>query len=344
MISTSLEKDFVNKVGSDLLLFKWKSDTVATCRCPYCGDSKKNKTKTRGHFFVTKNGGYRFKCFNCDVNDSLYDFLKQHNSSLADQMKMEFIKEKRFEDSFGGFTPKIVEKVAPLQVKSVTDIISQKCQKISELDSSHRARYYMESIRMMPKKSLDIIYYCDNFCELATQIDSSKTNLIKEPRIVFPLRTASGDLFGVSGRCIGTESDLRYITIRNKDYDGLKVYGMERYDPNKEGFLVEGALDSHFLPNCIAQVGAGSFPAKNMNLTVVYDNEPRSVEITKFMKRCLNSGMKVCIWGDEFSNFKDINSAIQAGWSETNIINHIRKNSYFGLKGIVKMASWKVCV
>ena len=40
-----IDKKFINMASIHLDKFKWKSDTLANCRCPICGDSQKNKTK-----------------------------------------------------------------------------------------------------------------------------------------------------------------------------------------------------------------------------------------------------------------------------------------------------------
>lgn len=44
---------------------KSRTSTEILCRCPICGDSKKNATKRRGYFYL-RTGTYH--CFNCDAN------------------------------------------------------------------------------------------------------------------------------------------------------------------------------------------------------------------------------------------------------------------------------------
>ena len=39
-----IDKKYVNLVSGSLQKFKWKKDSLATCRCFKCGDSKKNKS------------------------------------------------------------------------------------------------------------------------------------------------------------------------------------------------------------------------------------------------------------------------------------------------------------
>ena len=54
-MSSYLDKKFINMVSPQLEKFSWKKDNLAACRCPICGDSKKNKNKTRGYFYVKGN-------------------------------------------------------------------------------------------------------------------------------------------------------------------------------------------------------------------------------------------------------------------------------------------------
>lgn len=346
MLGTTLEKHFVNEVAPQLQLFRWKDNKTAMCRCPYCGDSKKNKLKTRGYFFVnSKTNGYYYKCYNCGIVSSLYDFLEKYNPQLHTQMKYEWIKAKRFEESFS--QPEIKTPDEPVKKPNTlpytVDIIKKNYDSISQLPIDHPARVYLEQTRKLPVASLRRIYYCENFSELATELDPAKDLSPGVPRILFPMYTRDGILFGVSARCIGKESDLRYITIKKPEYsEHLKVYGLERFNPDEEGFCVEGALDSEFLPNCIALTGASKGLPYN-NLTMIFDNEPRNAEIVKFMRNTLNQSTKtkVCIWGADFC-FKDINEAIQGGWTQEQILDHIRKNSYSGLQGLLKLNNWKV--
>lgn len=337
-----LDKKYIGLLSSFLENFKWKNDTVANCRCPICGDSKKNKSKARGYFFPDKknNNMYFYKCWNCNISMTLEHFMEKYHSALHEQYMLEKIQNKIDVKS------SITELPKPIPVvKFSVDMSPYK--KINELSPTHEARKYLEK-RMMPHECFSRLYFTENFVELAGKIDEKYKNKIREndERIIFPLITKNGIVYGASARTFDPQNDLRYITIKNKEYEE-KYYGLERYNPNKNGYLVEGALDSEFLPNCIASLGAGSMKNKNIPFNIdktiiIYDNEPKNSDIVRSMSASILNGFKVCIWPD-YIQFKDINEAIMNGYTRDELIEIIEKNSYFGVAGTLKMAVWKKC-
>ena len=83
-----IDKKFVNLVSGSLEKFKWKKETLATCRCFKCGDSKRNKSKTRGYFFEHK-GHYVYKCHNCGFSCNVYSVLETISPTLAKEYAFE---------------------------------------------------------------------------------------------------------------------------------------------------------------------------------------------------------------------------------------------------------------
>ena len=113
----------------------------------------------------------------------------------------------------------------------------------------------------------------------STQYDDS--------RIVIPLYTAEGDLFGFQGRALGP-SKVKYITIMIDD-DHPKVYGIESVDLSETVYVVEGPFDSTFIDNAIAMCGADvswiHYTFKD--IVYVYDNEPRNKEICSRIEKVI---------------------------------------------------------
>ena len=106
------------------------------------------------------------------------------------------------------------------------------------------------------------------------------------------------------------------------------IYNLNNVDTSKTIYVTEeGAIDSLFLPNSIA-VGGSDFKKIDSrlkeNAILVYDNEPRNLEIIKKIDGVIDDGWKVCIWNDKrITEFKDINDMIMGGLSQNEIVEII---------------------
>jgi hypothetical protein len=123
-----------------------------------------------------------------------------------------------------------------------------------------------------------------------------------------------------------------------------KIYGLDRVDYSKRVYVVEGPIDSLFIPNAIAVSGA-SFDTPTIrqlltNATIVMDNEPRNRDIVKQMKKYIEAGFSVVMYPDSVEE-KDINDMILAGRTESDILNLINTNTFAGMEAKLKFADWK---
>ena len=87
-MSVYIDKKFLNQISPVLEKFKWKKDNLANCRCPICGDSKKNPNKCRG-FFFQKGSDYFYKCHNCGASHTLYKFLEIVAPAVCKEYQLE---------------------------------------------------------------------------------------------------------------------------------------------------------------------------------------------------------------------------------------------------------------
>ena len=87
-----LDTKYLNLASATLQKYKRLKPGVWTFRCPYCGDSKKHKNKTRGYIFAVK-GDHVFKCHNCGITRSFSNFLKDNAPHVYDEYVMERYKE-----------------------------------------------------------------------------------------------------------------------------------------------------------------------------------------------------------------------------------------------------------
>ena len=321
-----IDLKYINIISPRLEKFSKKKDHLYNFRCPYCGDSKKNKNRARGFFFLKKSD-YVYKCHNCGVGRTLANFLKDMDVSLHDEYVMERYK--------SGFTGKGTNTASP-KFEFEKPVFSRKekllsLKKISELNILHPARDYLAS-RKTPEKYYSSLYYAEDFNKWA-----GTTNKFKEGRIVIPLMSQSGKMIGYQGRTLNKNSTLRYITIM-LDEDHPKIYGLDRVNKTKTVYVTEGPFDSHFITNAIAMCGSDvDLSSYDYRFIFVFDNEPRNREIVTRIETTIKRGNEVVIFPKGIKE-KDLNDMVLAGH---NVQNLVESNVYQGLQATIKLNEWK---
>jgi len=213
---------------------------------------------------------------------------------------------------------------------------------IESLPKEHYARVYCES-REIPQQFMDKIFYTEDFKNWALsvcQVDYS--NLMgKEPRLVIPFFDRDNQLIGAQGRAL-QESKVRYVTVKVHE-DAPKVFGLERWNSDQHTYLVEGPIDSLFLPNCLAMAGADMSDLSILDkdkTTLIFDNEPRNFQIARSMIKSLQDGWKIVVWPNSIT-CKDINDMVLACIRDARLVEIINTNTYSGQRGEWEVHSWK---
>ena len=331
-----VDQKYIGLVSSRLEKFKQVKTGLYNFRCIYCGDSQKNKNKTRGYIYGYKND-HNYKCHNCGVSKSFTNFLKDIDSSLYDQYVME--RYKNGSTGKGSNTPEpkfTFEK--PKFTKKAFDLPS-----IAELNKEHSARIYLEN-RKIPQDFLSKLFYCEKFKQWTNeQKETFESTKYDEPRIIIPLIN-NGEIFGFQGRSLSKKPKVKYITII-LDEDQPKIYGLDRIDWNKTVYVVEGPFDSMFIDNSIAMVGADidkMFFATNFetNFVMVYDNEKRNKEMVTRLEKSIEMKFPVVIWPKDLKE-KDINDIVLSG---QDVESMLKLNTYQGLEAKLKFTNWKKVV
>ena len=331
-----VDQKYIGLVSSRLEKFKQVKTGLYNFRCIYCGDSQKNKNKTRGYIYGYKND-HNYKCHNCGVSKSFTNFLKDIDSSLYDQYVME--RYKNGSTGKGSNTPEpkfTFEK--PKFTKKAFDLPS-----IAELNKEHSARIYLEN-RKIPQNFLSQLFYCEKFKQWTNeQKETFESTKYDEPRIIIPLIN-NGEIFGFQGRSLSKKPKVKYITII-LDEDQPKIYGLDRIDWNKTVYVVEGPFDSMFIDNSIAMVGADidkMFFATNFetNFVMVYDNEKRNKEMVARLEKSIEMKFPVVIWPKDLKE-KDINDIVLSG---QDVESMLKLNTYQGLEAKLKFTNWKKVV
>ncbi len=327
-----LDTKYISLASTQLQKCKKVKNGLWTFRCPYCGDSKKNKNKTRGYIFSAK-GDHVFKCHNCGVTRSFSNFLKDNFSMLYDEYVMERYKEGTFNRNVP--KPDLTQFITkPIFAKKTIDL-----EDLSSLNNFHVAKKYILD-RGIPENKLDRLYYCPNFKEWTnTQKHTFSDTSNDEERIIIPLNSSDGNLIGFQGRSLSPKAKMRYITVM-LDEDAPKLYGLDHINKNETIYIVEGPLDSFFLENAVAMCGSDvdirSFGWSDY--IWVYDNEPRSRQITDKISKSIDAGDAVVIWPRSIKE-KDLNDMVTSG---INVKNVIQSNVYQGLKAKLQLSNWKI--
>ena len=326
-----LDSKYIGLISPRLEKFKKVREGLYNFRCPYCGDSSRNKNKTRGYIYRSKND-YNFKCHNCGVSRSFTYFLKDRDRPLYDQYVME-----RFSEGLtgkGSVTPEPEFKFESPKFRDKD--ICDELEKISDLNTTHPARRYLVE-RGIPEDHLKRLYYCPNFKEWTNKHKKTfKDTQHDDARIIIPLRGTDGKLFGYQGRSLDPKTQLRYITVMLQDQQ--KIYGLDQVDETKQVFVVEGPFDSHFLGNAVAMCGSDvDLRSLDYQFVFVFDNEPRNKQIVDRIHNTIDKGYKVVIFPKEVKQ-KDLNDMVLAG---INVQDVVECNIYSGLTAKLKFNDWK---
>ena len=324
-----IDVKYINLISSRLLKFKRVKPNLYNFRCPICGDSKKNRNKARGYFYQVKNNT-NFKCHNCGVNISFSNFLKEIDSTTHKEYTFEKFKEGHTGKNFVVKKPEEVFKEVESRPKFEKKV---KIDLPSAFDIEESKDYLYS--RKIDKGNF---YYAKSFKGFVNSIKPGffEDMEFDDSRIIIPL-IKDDVLIGIQGRSLVPNS-LKYITVMLDD-DSPKIYGLEKIDEKQPIYIVEGPFDSTFLENSVAMVGAdldiGSFGWSNY--IWVFDNEPRSREITNRISKVIDRGDKVVIWPNNVHE-KDINDMVLAGHHVKDVVE---SSVYQGLEAKLNFTTWK---
>ena len=334
-MSIVTDTSYLMQLSPRLDRFKKVRDYLWNFRCPHCGDSSKSKIKARGYVYRKKTDLF-YKCHNCGVGQSVGNLIKDIDPALHKRYVMERYKA----GETGQRKTKTPEfKFEPPKFKPKKTVIH--LPSIGNLPKEHYARVYYEN-RKIPNQFMDKIFFAEDFKIWAQSVcQVNYSSLIHgEPRLVIPFFDEQNKLIGAQGRAL-RNSKVRYVTVKVHE-NSQKIFGLERWNSEEHTYLVEGPIDSLFLPNCLAMAGAD---VRDMNLlnkqktTILFDNEPRNRQIIGKMFHALSRGWRVAIL--EIVP-KDINEMVLAGMSNDKILETINRNTYSGQRGKWELQQWKV--
>ena len=334
-MSVFIDRAFLLRISPKLQRFTQKKEDLYNFRCPLCGDSQKNKTKSRGYVYRKKND-YFYMCHNCGVGTNFYNFLEKVDPTL--------IKEYALERYKNGDNNKSNHKTPEFEEFKTEKPIFKKSLVLPSIDSlpeAHFAKVYVQQ-RRIPEAFLSQLYYAEDFAAFIQSLGIQKELSKEDKRLVIPFYDREKNLVAIQGRALG-ESKLRYITIKLHE-DNHKFFGLDRIDEDKMIYVVEGPIDSMFLDNAVATADSNLESITSIydksKVTLIFDNEPRNKEIVKKIDEAIEKHYNVVIW-PEMIESKDINDMVKDGFSPDEIQDIISKYTFVNLRAKAELVNWK---
>ncbi len=317
-----VDSKYIGLISSRLQKFKRVKADLYNFRCPICGDSQKNKSKTRGYLYSVK-ADMNFRCHNCGASMTFSNFLKEMDPIIHKQYVFE-----RFRGGKTGRGTVVEEPKFNFEQPKFKPKLD-----LPKASENPDAKKYLESRKLDPDK----FYYTDRFKHWSnTHKETFDDVRYDEPRIIIPL-IYRNNVVGFQGRSLGPNK-VKYITVMLND-DAPKIYGLDSIRTGIPVYVTEGPFDSTFISNSIAMCGADGDVSKwGVGSPVwIYDNEPRSKEIVARIFRTIDRGESVVIWPRNIGE-KDINDMVLAGHDVQSVVE---SNVYSGLKAKLQFNTWK---
>ena len=332
---------FASMLSPYLRNFKQKNDYLWNYSCPVCGDSSKNKLKARGFIYKVKSDLF-VKCHNCGYGTNIGNFIKFVNSNLYDEYVLERYKSGALRYNDHKDINEVDTRFADTKPVFLEPPLLRGTTRLDKLSETHPAVQYAIK-RQIPKDKWELLYFCPKFKNWTNSVIYKFTKEDDDhPRMIFPFFDTSGVMYAFAGRAFGSE-EPKYYTIK-LDENAEKIYGLDRIDYEKHIYVVEGQVDSLFLPNCIAVAGA-SFDLPTIQkikntCTIVMDNEPRNKDIVNQLTKYIDEDYSVCMFPDNVQE-KDINEMVLAGRTIDQITDIINRNTFRGISARLKFGTWK---
>lgn len=295
--------DFNNWINDKVMTYLPKNSIRTgdkiNCRCPLCGDSKKNKMKKRGYYYISTSS---YHCFNCEATLTGMQLLEQLCGSDYNELKQEYVRM-----MFDGKHYKAASDSLYKKKKNNTLLFSLKniVKKEWKNDLSNKAKTYLNN-RMV----LNAPYLKD---ELYSYFSKKG-----DEYILIPWKLNGIDCyFQLNDFEKHNKMGMKYIFPKNQD---KMIYGLDNIDLSKNYIIVfEGVYDSLFVPNAVC-VGGKNVTDKqleiikkrypNMKIYLSFDNDTPGLDALKKSLKDKRYNFGYFMWFNETTKEKDINDFI----------------------------------
>ena len=253
-MSVFIDRKYLGFVSHKLEQFKQKKTDLYNFRCPYCGDSKKNKLKTRG-FIYRKSNDYFYVCHNCNKSTTFGRFLQEIDGTVYKQYALERYangetgkhnyQKPTFDELRGNAFSRLqstgpesagdpeghrYDELSRLQPSGETEVDAEEysrlgttwdssgLESIASLPEGHYARDYIKK-RKIPEKYWNEIFFAPAFLDFLNDKfpdhGKEEDKVPNDDRIVLFYTNENGEVTNVAGRAL-SDTKIRYITIKVK--------------------------------------------------------------------------------------------------------------------------------
>lgn len=334
-----VDNEFALRLFSSFRNFKQVSTypLKLNASCPVCGDSASDSFKARFWYYLYKDS-YMVHCFNCDFSAGFQKFLKDTDESMF----RDYLLEKRKESI--GFQEKPEINYDLSKFKTKIEFIEQLhfCESLDTLPVNHPIIKYVED-RQIPKEQWNRLYFTKQWQDLVNKYKQTFDKPKQECRLVIPIWNADKKIESFQGRALSSKAKQKYMTIKAHE-DASKIYGTDRINASSNVYVMEGPIDTLFIPNSIAITGGSlnleSVPYPKQRVWVL-DNEPRHPDVKKRVKKLIDQGERVILWDKSPWKAKDINEMItQENATPKQIIDYFESNVVSGLQAQLRFGKW----
>lgn len=310
-----MDFDFKNWINEKVLNYLPKNSIRTgdkiNCRCPLCGDSKKNKMKKRGYYYLSTS---TYHCFNCETSITGMKLLECLSGSDYMELKQEYIQMMFDGKHFNEMTQHISnkQKTKPIFF-SLKNIIKPNWKH----NLSDNAKTYLNKRRV-----LEAPFYKDTFYSYYSKKG--------DEYILIPWKLNGIECyFQLNDFEKHNKMGLKYIFPKNHD---KMIFGLDNIDLSKKYIIVfEGVYDSLFVPNAICVGGKSVTDTQleiikkrypNMKIYLSFDNDKPGLAALKKSLNDSRYNFGYFKWFNNNTKEKDINEFI----INNGDINYFTKN------------------
>jgi len=316
------------------------------CRCPLCGDSKKNPYKKRFNLnWNVGNPGYH--CFNCGERGNfikIYSLIKGISYENAQKELFKYDK-KNIKTRISTYRNRPILKDKKEIEENNFNWILHKSYGIDEIQDGILKKKYISELnkfydsRKIPKKYNIFICYEGKY----------------KNRIIIPIFNEEGDVIYFQARSIpGSNIEPKYDNPPSPKE--LCILNKNKFDRNKSIIITEGIIDAYMIGDqgttCLGKEIKDDFiehllKLTNKNIVISLDNDSEGYKsLFEFMKKSkYKQKVKYFIYPSDYSMCDDINNIVTVK-KNVDVYDMIMANSvdYFNASIQLKINSNKAAI